>query len=222
MFSHHAQHRRLLHFHNIGQACAGVCAASIAACDSALAIDSYVTLNHAAELVFARLPVVKQPAGFVFRNPGMMRVPVAQALHGGASDCRNRTLHQLFLLINLGERAGSGLPKIRAGWVAEGQVMRLPDTVEPFDQTVLEMDWAVVASANSTDASGISSPISSPKTEDKILQLLRENRHYSVQQLGDALGISKRAVLKQIEKLKQEERLARIGPPKGGYWQVLE
>lgn len=226
MFSHHVQHRRLLHFHNIGQACAGVCAASIAACDSALAIDSYVTLNHAAELVFARLPVVKQPAGFVFRNPGMMRVPVAQALHGGASDCRNRTLHQLFLLINLGERAGSGLPKIRAGWVAEGQVMRLSDTVEPFDQTVLEMDWAVVASANSTDASGISSPIgspiSSPKTEDKILQLLVENPQCSTQQLGDALGISKRAVLKQIEKLKQEERLARIGPPKGGYWQVLE
>lgn len=55
------------------------------------------------------------------------------------------TEHQLFLLINLGERAGSGLPKIRAGWEAERHVLRLTDTVEPFDQTVLEMDWAITA-----------------------------------------------------------------------------
>jgi predicted HTH transcriptional regulator len=64
--------------------------------------------------------VIKDPAGFVFRNPGMMRVPPEQALRGGESDCRNRTLHQMFLMINLGERAGSGLPKIRQGWEVEG------------------------------------------------------------------------------------------------------
>jgi predicted HTH transcriptional regulator len=169
--------------------------------------------------------VVKQPAGFVFRNPGMMRVPVEQALHGGASDCRNRTLHQMFLFINLGERAGSGLPKIRAGWEAAGNIMRLSDSCEPFDQTLLEMDWMPASLTDAIEtavkSSPISSPISSPKTEEKILQLLRENPQCSTQQLGDVLGISKRAVLKQIEKLKQQGRLARIGPSKGGHWQVL-
>lgn len=127
-------------------------------------------------------------------------------------------------VVVLGERAGSGLPKISAGWEAEGQVMRLSDTVEPFDQTLLKMDWT--ASANSTDVPGIRSPISSPidllSTEEKILRQLRGNPRCSTQQLGDALGISKRAVLKQVEKLKQQGRLARIGSAKGGYWQVLE
>ena len=33
-------------------------------------------------------------------------------------------------------------------------------------------------------------------------------------------GVSLRAVEKQIAKLKREGRLIRVGPNKGGYWQV--
>jgi predicted HTH transcriptional regulator len=36
------------------------------------------------------------------------------------------------------------------------------------------------------------------------------------------LGISQRAVEKQIEKLKKEGRLHRAGPDNGGHWEVLE
>lgn len=64
----------------------------------------------------ASVLVIKRPSRFVFRNPGGLRVPAAQALQGGESDCRNRTLHQMFLMIGLGERAGSGLPKIRRNY----------------------------------------------------------------------------------------------------------
>lgn len=186
-------------------------------------------LIHADYSDRASVLVVKSPSGFSFRNPGVMRLPVAQALHGGASDCRNRTLHQMFLLINLGEQAGSGVPKIRSGWEQEGHGLRLFDSFEPFDQTVLEMTWSkstLAVTSEVTDTSSpigspISSPISSSKTEDRILQMLREDPKLSTQQLGDALGISKRAVLKQIEKLKEQGRLSRIGSAKGGHWEVL-
>ena len=67
-----------------------------------------------------------------------------------------------------------------------------------------------------------SSPESSPKTEDKILALIRRDLSMTTEQLGDALGISKRAVLKQIDKLKKEGRLQRIGPTKGGRWEVMK
>jgi predicted HTH transcriptional regulator len=111
------------------------------------------TLIHADYTDRASVLIIKQPSGFIFRNPGTMRVPVAQALHGGASDCRNRTLHQMFLLINLGERAGSGLPKIRVGWEAAGHSLRLFDAFQPFDQTCLEMLWAPGTSVETADAS---------------------------------------------------------------------
>jgi ATP-dependent DNA helicase RecG len=75
--------------------------------------------------------------------------------------------------------------------------------------------------ADSPIGSPTGSPIGSSKTEDRILQMLREDPKLSTQQLGDALGISKRAELKQIEKLKEQGRLSRIGSAKGGHWEVL-
>lgn len=73
-------------------------------------------LVHADYSDRASVKVTKSPKGFYFRNPGLMRVPAEIALEGGESDCRNRTLHSMFLLLGLGERAGSGLPKMKQGW----------------------------------------------------------------------------------------------------------
>ena len=67
-----------------------------------------------------------------------------------------------------------------------------------------------------------SSPKSSSKTELQIIELMRENASITTEQLGEALGITKRAVLKQIEKLKDQGRLQRVGPARGGHWEVLE
>jgi predicted HTH transcriptional regulator len=40
--------------------------------------------------------------------------------------------------------------------------------------------------------------------------------------LGVTLNITKRAVLKQIDKLKAHGRLRRVGPAKGGHWEVVK
>jgi hypothetical protein len=40
--------------------------------------------------------------------------------------------------------------------------------------------------------------------------------------MAEILGISTRAVEKQIRQLKQTKRLRRIGPTKGRNWQVVE
>jgi predicted HTH transcriptional regulator len=89
----------------------------------------------------ARVPVlvVKRPDMFGFRNPGLMRIPVKDAYSGGISDCRNRIMHQMFLLVGLGERAGSGLPKILQNW--NKQHWRKPYLYERKDpeQTLMEL-----------------------------------------------------------------------------------
>ncbi len=63
---------------------------------------------------------------------------------------------------------------------------------------------------------------SSPKTEDRILELMRGDASITTEKLGGVLGITKRAVLKQVEKLKEQGRLRRVGPAKGGHWEVIE
>jgi predicted HTH transcriptional regulator len=182
------------------------------------------TLIHADYSDRASVLVIKQPSGFVFRNPGTMRVPAETALHGGASDCRNRTLHQLFLLINLGERAGSGLPKIRAGWEAEGHAMKLWDTFEPFDQTKLEMLWSKPAIAEGTtqEVTVKMKGEMTGKMTGKILTMLKADQTATIPELAASLNKSESTIERGLRQLRQDGIIRRAGPAKGGHWEILK
>ena len=52
-------------------------------------------------------------------------------MRGGISDPRNRGLMKMFNLIDVGERAGSGIPKIFNIWEDEG--LKDPTIEEQFD-----------------------------------------------------------------------------------------
>ncbi|MEJ7807544.1 MAG: RNA-binding domain-containing protein [Telluria sp.] len=97
------------------------------------------TLIHADFSGRMSILVVKRPDMFGFRNPGTMRMPIAQAVAGGSSDCRNRRLQTMFQLVGYGDHAGSGLPKIYHNWA--GQHWRRPilhEVSEPA-QTLMEL-----------------------------------------------------------------------------------
>ena len=63
---------------------------------------------------------------------------------------------------------------------------------------------------------------SSLKSSQKIIELLAENPHCTYDSLAEIIGISRRAVTKQIQRLRQSGRLRRVGPDKGGHWEVIE
>ena len=52
--------------------------------------------------------------------------------------------------------------------------------------------------------------------------LIGINVDISAQELGSRIGISSRAIEMQIAKLKEEGLLKRIGPDKGGHWEVVD
>ena len=52
----------------------------------------------------------KEPDKLVLANPGQVRTGKKQMRLGGESDPRNKALMKMFNLINIGERAGSGVP----------------------------------------------------------------------------------------------------------------
>jgi ATP-dependent DNA helicase RecG len=60
----------------------------------------------------------------------------------------------------------------------------------------------------------------SGKSSGKILELLAATPDMTIPQLAKELGLSTRAVEKQLAKLQQDNQLQRIGPAKGGHWQV--
>lgn len=69
---------------------------------------------------------------FEFSNPGTLLVSREQILHGGISECRNKSLQLMFQMLGVGDKAGSGIDKIRQSWAAQHwQSPRLQETSRP-------------------------------------------------------------------------------------------
>lgn len=67
-----------------------------------------------------------------FSNPGTLLLSREQLLRGGVSECRNKSLQLMFQLAGAGDKAGSGIDKIRQSWAAEyWQSPRLKETLRP-------------------------------------------------------------------------------------------
>lgn len=58
--------------------------------------------------------------GLHFSNPGGFRIGIEDAYVGGNSDPRNETIMKMFTLINIGERAGGGIPDMVKKWTSAG------------------------------------------------------------------------------------------------------
>ena len=61
----------------------------------------------------------------------------------------------------------------------------------------------------------------SGKTSEKIITLLKEDNKRTAKELSKIIGVSDRAVEKQIAKLQQQGKLTRVGSDKAGHWKVM-
>ncbi len=83
------------------------------------------------------------------------------------------------------------------------------------------VEFMLTALQEAIQKSSVKSSVkSSGKTDIQILRLLTENAELTIPELAEQLNLSTRAIEKQIEKLKTQGRLHRIGPDKGGRWEI--
>ncbi|MDY0012832.1 MAG: ATP-binding protein [Rhodocyclaceae bacterium] len=79
------------------------------------------------------------PDRLEFSNPGTLLISREQLLRGGVSECRNKSLQLMFQMLGVGDKAGSGIDKIRSSWAAEHwQSPVLRESLRP-DRVVLEL-----------------------------------------------------------------------------------
>jgi ATP-dependent DNA helicase RecG len=98
--------------------------------------------------------------------------------------------------------------------ITEGDVYRIEI---PYIPTLSEGD-----TVNDTESTLKSALKSALKTEDKILEIIKRDDKISYDDMADILEMSRRGIAKQIKKLQDEGRLRRVGPDKGGHWEVTE
>lgn len=107
----------------------------------------------------------KEPDKLILENPGYIRTGKTQMRKGGESDPRNKALMKMFNMINIGERAGSGVPNIFNIWENEGWVE--PVIEERFDpeRTILSLEFKRKAEYISAEEIG-----AFPKIEENELK----------------------------------------------------
>ena len=58
--------------------------------------------------------------------------------------------------------------------------------------------------------------------EEKVLEILKAHPDFTREAIGLAIGKSPRTVQRVLEKLKDANRLVRVGSTRTGYYQILE
>lgn len=146
-------------------------------------------------------------------NPGGLTGGMTPDMLGKRSIARNNLLFGLMHRMALVEKIGSGINRIRD---AMDESNLLPPT---FD---IDDNWfSIIFHRYDLQKVEKSSAKSSVKSSVKILDLIKENQFVSAHEISKKLGISLRTVEKHLSNLKKKGKLRRIGPAKGGYWEII-
>ena len=148
--------------------------------------------------------VIKYKDSFSFSNPGSFRIDIETAKSGGISDPRNATLIKMFNMVDIGERAGSGIPNIFNVWEKQGWTTpKISENIEPERIT---LSLQIEKSSDKKQAIKTSDKKQAIKTtlyREKIISYITENITARSSDISLLLGISTqrtRAVLAEMVK----------------------
>ncbi len=160
-----------------------------------------------------------------FFNPGSLPKSIERIIKEDFSLPRNPVIAKIFRVIRLSENIGSGFHKMIAGW--KEYYKAAPEITGDIDyyKIVFGLGRKGIKKGGTTPQKGSQKkfPEKVPrKSSQKIIDIIKENSNVTIAELSLKIGISDRAVKKQIASLKNKCILKRIGPDKGGHWEIIE
>lgn len=98
---------------------------------------------HSDYMISGVLKVVKEEKGFLFSNPGSLKLPIRRIYEGGNSKARNPKIQTMLRMIGYGDNAGSGFPTILDAW--RGEKWREPDLYEDAELQQVDLKLYTIA-----------------------------------------------------------------------------
>ncbi|MBL7073562.1 MAG: putative DNA binding domain-containing protein [Candidatus Omnitrophica bacterium] len=170
----------------------------------------------------------------VIVNPGGVPSGITKLNFGKESIRRNLVIADLFHRMGMVERVGSGIKKMRDLMNEAGLKEPVFET-ENFFRVIFPRDPryslkrempGMVGSKGLGKGweKGLGERVGRKlgKNERCILVAMLENKNVTIQELSGLMGISTTAVENNIKKLKRKKIIKRVGPAKGGHWEVIE
>ena len=167
------------------------------------------------------LVIINKREAITMSNPGIFRIEIDAAKSGGVSDPRNGAMLKMFNMIDVGERAGSGIPNIFRVWHDQG--WSEPVFTQSFDpdRTVLSLplskgdDKKVTIKKDDKRA-----PAKTNMQKRRIIEYLSNQSEGRVSDLADMLGVSTSRVKKLIYDLIAEDAITAEGSNKNRIYKL--
>ena len=149
------------------------------------------------------------------RSPGLLYgdLTIERITTEMVSERRNELIAELFHRIHLIEKWGRGIRLI----LSKEPTARFKEVGTHFIAVFRRKG----VSEGTEDAKKITEK-TVEKTVEKILELITANPQITQKELMEKTGLTRRGVEWNLKKLKADSKIRRIGPDKGGHWQVLK
>ena len=137
-------------------------------------------------------------------NPGSLRIGIEEAISGGFSTPRNSALMKMFNLLDIGERAGSGIPNIFRVWKAQKwESPQIDERLDQFERICLSLPFSTVAIKSSDKKVAIKSK----NQKEIILEYTKQQGVIKSSDLSDVLNVGEQRIRKLLLELVNEGAL---------------
>jgi len=185
---------------------------------NAIAHRDYRSTSNVQVHIFQDRVEITNPGGLV---PGLSKKDL-----GRVSRPRNLRLFSLMDRMELVENVGSGIKRMRDAIQEYGLK---PPVIEAGD------DWFTITFVRKPQQVSVEDTtqkttqkttqrkagLTTQKTRAHILSLMQENPAITREQLAATIGVTTDGIRYHLRKLKQDNIIRRVGPDKGGFWEVL-
>lgn len=157
------------------------------------------------------LRIEKHDDKLVFRNPGLLRIPVEQVYEGGVSFARNPKIQNMLRMVGYGENLGSGFPMILAAWKQSGWG-------EPVLKEKLDLDEVELTLPLKKVSGKVPNNVYESLTDRqrKIIEIISADPKISAEKIAKAVGVSSRTVKRDLLELTKKQIIVREGNDKDG------
>ncbi len=129
---------------------------------------------------------------------------------------------KMFRLIGYGENIGSGFPKILHAWQQVGWREPKLENKLTLEEVVLTLYVPEVVDIDGGQKTTQKTTQKLSDVQERVVAYLAEAPKASRKELADNIGLTEDGVKYHLNKLKEMGVIQRIGPDKGGHWEVLK
>ena len=157
---------------------------------------------------------IVEPAVYIFSNHievishgGLPDGETKEMFFKGISTPRNKELMKVLSDLKYVEQTGYGVPE-----VLKHYDKNVFDIEENYINVSIPYDAEVMASMRVAD-------VDAENGEEKLISLIQENPKISLSKMAKELNVTSRVIERII---RNSNRIKRVGPDKGGHWEIID